>query len=237
MRSVESISHSASFDRKAVFENALHRRILDMSMAPGSAVDEVALSKEFGLSRSPVREVLRQLAGEGYIEMAANRAPRVAPLPSSAFKGFAQSCGLIYVATAHLAAANASAADVTRLRNTLQQLEGASQADNHQACAPLESALQLRIGLISENPFLTPSLKRLLIDHARIQQLIYRWQTRAAATADMGELTRCYARLIDAIASHDVSHTTHTCNRLIQLIHQRVDAYLSATTAVREAFN
>lgn len=54
-----------SIDRKAVLGEALRRRILSMELAPGAVVDELALCDEFGLSRPPVRELMRQMAAEG----------------------------------------------------------------------------------------------------------------------------------------------------------------------------
>ena len=48
----------------------LKRRILTLELAPGADVDEVALSTEYGISRTPLREVLRNLAGEGYLALA-----------------------------------------------------------------------------------------------------------------------------------------------------------------------
>ncbi|MBB3319626.1 transcriptional regulator GlxA family with amidase domain [Rhizobium sp. BK176] len=51
-----------------------------MELAPGAVLDEVALSEEFGLSRPPVRELMRQMAGEGFIELEANRAARVSSM-------------------------------------------------------------------------------------------------------------------------------------------------------------
>ena len=67
-------------DRKASLGLALRQRILTMELAPGAVLDEVALSEEFGLSRPPVRELMRQMAGEGYIELEANRAARVSSM-------------------------------------------------------------------------------------------------------------------------------------------------------------
>lgn len=61
---VDSNSADAPFDRKAVLGDALRRRILSMELAPGAVVDELALCDEFGLSRPPVRELLRQIAAE-----------------------------------------------------------------------------------------------------------------------------------------------------------------------------
>ena len=66
-------------DRKAVLGEALRRRILNMELTPGAVVDEQALCDEFGLSRPPVRELMRQLAAEGYIDLEANRAPACRP--------------------------------------------------------------------------------------------------------------------------------------------------------------
>ena len=39
-----------------------------MEIAPGSMLDESALSEEFGLSRTPLREVYQSMAGEGYLQ-------------------------------------------------------------------------------------------------------------------------------------------------------------------------
>ncbi len=72
---VQPTTGDAPLDRKGVLADALRRRILSMELAPGAVVDELAMCEEFGLSRPPVRELLRQIAAEGYIELEANRAP------------------------------------------------------------------------------------------------------------------------------------------------------------------
>ena len=52
-------------DRKAAPMETLQRRFLTTQIAPGAVLDEAALSEEFGLFRPPVRELMRQMAGEG----------------------------------------------------------------------------------------------------------------------------------------------------------------------------
>ena len=79
-------------DRKAALGDALRRRILTMQIAPGAVLDEVALSEEFGLSRPPVRELMRQMAGEGYIELEANRPARVTSMSYHALRDFFLGC-------------------------------------------------------------------------------------------------------------------------------------------------
>ena len=54
-------------NKKEVFYSDLKRRILTLELAPGCDMDEVALSKRYQISRTPLRDVMRTLAGEGYL--------------------------------------------------------------------------------------------------------------------------------------------------------------------------
>lgn len=49
-------------------------------MSPGSAVSEIALAKELGSSRTPIREALGQLVAEGLLEQTPNRGAVVVQL-------------------------------------------------------------------------------------------------------------------------------------------------------------
>ena len=49
-------------------------------LAPGARVPERALCERFGVSRTPLREVLKVLAAEGLVELRPNRGARVATL-------------------------------------------------------------------------------------------------------------------------------------------------------------
>jgi DNA-binding GntR family transcriptional regulator len=58
----------------------LRQRILRLDLAPGADIDELALVRQFKLSRTPVREGLLRLAHEGLVEIVPNRGARVAAL-------------------------------------------------------------------------------------------------------------------------------------------------------------
>jgi DNA-binding GntR family transcriptional regulator len=51
----------------------IEEQIATGELAPGSALDEVSLAERYGVSRTPVREALIQLATEGLIEMRPRR--------------------------------------------------------------------------------------------------------------------------------------------------------------------
>ena len=51
---------------------AIRMKILNQELAPGTRIVEQSLSKEFGISRGPIREALRQLEYEGVVEYTRN---------------------------------------------------------------------------------------------------------------------------------------------------------------------
>ena len=59
---------------------ALRERILLGRLEPGAAISEPALAREFGVSRSPLREALFALEGRGLVESAVGRGFAVRPL-------------------------------------------------------------------------------------------------------------------------------------------------------------
>src|SRR3954470_15834251 len=64
--------------------NALENLIAEGALAPGSRLDEETLSTQFGLSRTPVREALLQLASTGLVESRPRQSATVATLSVSA---------------------------------------------------------------------------------------------------------------------------------------------------------
>ena len=55
--------------RQATVIDEMRRRIGSGEFAPGDSLSEFALAEEFGVSRTPVREALKQLQTEGLVEI------------------------------------------------------------------------------------------------------------------------------------------------------------------------
>src|SRR5260370_7211070 len=58
----------------------LRECILDGTLTPGTKLSEVSLAKQLGISRTPLREVLRMLQEEGLVEIEPNQRTRVSGL-------------------------------------------------------------------------------------------------------------------------------------------------------------
>lgn len=66
MRALESTSRERAYDY-------IQHKIMDGELPPGSPVSDLSISREIGISRTPVREALSQLAKEGFVEQIPNR--------------------------------------------------------------------------------------------------------------------------------------------------------------------
>ena len=75
--------NGASLSLSEEAANILRRLILLERLPPGMPLTERELSDALGVSRTPLREAIKQLASEGLVEISASRRPRVAD-PSSA---------------------------------------------------------------------------------------------------------------------------------------------------------
>jgi DNA-binding GntR family transcriptional regulator len=59
---------------------ALREKIISGALPAGSRIDQNAVAEELGVSRMPVREALRQLDAEGFVELISHRGALVAKL-------------------------------------------------------------------------------------------------------------------------------------------------------------
>ena len=61
------MTNGAKSKKAIVYEN-LKKRIINHSLSPGEPLNESVLTKELGISKTPIREALQQLEKEGFVE-------------------------------------------------------------------------------------------------------------------------------------------------------------------------
>lgn len=209
-------SDVAPEDRKKVFIDELCRRVLSMDLAPGAALDELALVKEFGLSRPPIREVFRKIAAEGYIVLEANQAPRVTHVSDTALRDFFNAAPLVYDATMQLAARNSTPENVANLRQ-IQNRYRAGLDGNFDELLYLVDELYIELGSMANNGFLIPSLRRLLIDHARLEKTWHLNLTQHDSLRMRRIVCRLHNQIVDAIEQHNQRRVSHLVQRWMKV--------------------
>lgn len=188
--------------RKGNLYDDLKRQILTMELDPDSALDEIGLSERYGLSRTPTRDILRRLAGEGYVEIRENRGARVIPMNHSTLRNFFQVAPMVYAAIGRLAVQNFKPHQLAELKDAQKRFRAASVAEDGLAMVLENNRFHEIMGEMSGNVYLRPSLGRLLIDHARIGHTFFRPRNDDMKRR-LGLSVEHHDAFIAAIADHD----------------------------------
>lgn len=160
--------------KKQTCQESLIHRILTLDIQPGSTLDETILSEEYGLSRTPLREVFQKMAGDGYLVQNENRGTKVSSMDLTSMRNFFQSAPMIYASVARLAAENATRQQIDELKSVQINFRRAGEESESQEMAMYNHRFHHIIGEMAGSPYLSPSLNRLLIDHTRMSQMFYK---------------------------------------------------------------
>ncbi len=196
-------------DKQAIY-NDLKKQILTMSLEPGAALDEASLCKRYEISRTPLREILRTLAGEGCVDIVNNRGAYVSSMSHKVMRDFFVTAPMIYAAIGRLAAMNAKASQIQEIRNIQEKFRAAIDSGVSADMVYWNQSFHALMGEMADNPYLKPSYDRLLIDHARISQTFYRPRDPEMEQRMYSALAH-HDEMIDAIEAGD-------CERIVELI-------------------
>lgn len=186
---------------KHLIAETLKQRILSMEIAPGQVLDETELAQEFGISRTPLREIIQRLSGEGHLVPEKNRGAKVAPMDFATIRKFFQAAPMIYAATARLAAEQATSPQIEILKTIQLAYRKSIDAGDVIETAMRNHRFHEQIGEMAASPYLMPSLNRLLIDHTRISQTFYRARN-SNEKARVAEAANQHDAMIEAFERH-----------------------------------
>ena len=112
--------------RRALYQDVaerLRQQIFARELEPGSWIDEMKLSGEYGISRTPLREALKVLAAEGLVTMKLRRGAYVTEMSKDDVAQVYHLLALLESDAAGQVAAHASAAQRAELAGLHTQLE------------------------------------------------------------------------------------------------------------------
>lgn len=186
--------------------SALREDILTLRLAPGSAVDEQGIARQFGLSRTPVREALFMLSGEGLVRLLPNRSAIISPLTMENMNDYFDTLLILTRAVMVAAVHRAGPDDIAGLRPRLAAFRD-SLGGERAAIVLAQLDLLRAICRIGRNFFLDRFYPDCL-DYGRRTMLLHYFPEVTAA--ELEQLAEDYAAMVEAIAARD----TGACNRL-----------------------
>lgn len=151
----------------------LRDEILDLKLSPGSAIDEVQLAARFGMSRTPIREALVRLAGEGLIETLPNRSTMVSNIDFLGMPAYFDALVLMYRVTTRLAAQHHRADDLLLIRERQAEFSAAVAAQDALAMIATNADFHSAIAAAGRNAYYASFFDRLLGEGRRMLRLYY----------------------------------------------------------------
>lgn len=190
---------------KLVYDQ-LRDEILDLVLLPGSPIDEVQLAERFGMSRTPIREALVRLAGEGLVETLPNRSTMVANIDFLNLHTFFDAMTLMYRVTTRLAATYHRPADLKMIRKHQARFAAAVAAQDALGMIASNRDFHAAIADAGRNPYYASLFLRILDEGRRLLRLYYQsFNDRLPP-----EIVQEHEDIIDAITARD----TELCDRL-----------------------
>lgn len=122
--STSAIKRTAAPLRQEVTD-ALRRAIVTSAFTPGQRLTEATLCERFEVSRTVIREALRQLEAEGLVAMVPNRGPEVATLTVKDAESLYELRGALEALAGSLFAERATDAQCTALVACLNEVKAA----------------------------------------------------------------------------------------------------------------
>ncbi len=184
------------------------------------------MSKAYGISRTPLREVLQRLAGKGYVKIEAHRGAKVASMDIGTMRTFFQTAPMAYANIARLAAENRNTVQLDALKAAQHKFVDAIKGVDPSAAALCNHRFHAIIGEMAHNPYLMACLDCLLIDHTRLAQTFYRPGPaaesnliRKAAEQHDAMISAIEAREVQLVVDLTLQHWDLSRDRIERFVH------------------
>ncbi len=122
----ETNALSGRLKPRALYEEVaelLRQRIFSRDLEAGSWIDELKIAKDYGISRTPLREALKVLAAEGLVTMKVRRGAYVTEVSEQDLTEVYHLLSLLESDAAGMVATHATELQLDELKNIHEQLE------------------------------------------------------------------------------------------------------------------
>jgi len=188
-------------------------------LPPGAALDESDIARRFSVSRTPVREALRQLVASGLVEARAHRGAVVAQPSIDRLTGMFEAMAELEALCAGLAAERMTPAGRHRLEAVHEELRVLSYAGNPDRFHEVNERFHNTIYAGSQNDYIAEIT---LATRARVQPF------RRAQFRNLGRLAKSHAehdRVVVAILRGDRMGAAAAMRAHIELVRDEYELY------------
>lgn len=193
--------------------------IVQGRLLPGTALEEVDIAQKYGVSRTPVREAIRELAASGLVEARPHRSALVAMPSFERLRGMFEVMGELEAYCAGLAAVNMTTVERNALQATHDSLGELVRQGDPQRYHEINERFHAAIYLGSHNDYL---IEITLATRARLSPF------RRAQFRTLGRLARSHAeheQVVTAILRGDKAAAEIAMRGHITLVEDAYERY------------
>jgi DNA-binding GntR family transcriptional regulator len=188
----------------------LREEILDGSLSPGQRLQQTEIADRFGISRMPVRDVLRRLEEEGLVSFEGGRVARVASLDPEEVAEVYDIRMVLEELAARKAAPNITDEDLVELSRIEAQMEKAAERQDLGLYLELDRQFHLR----SYAPCQSPRLLRIISRYWATTQ-----HYRRAFSSRPGRIEHAieeHRQILARFEAHDVEGSAAMARQVLQ---------------------
>ncbi|MEP2428460.1 MULTISPECIES: GntR family transcriptional regulator [Sulfitobacter] len=201
----------------------LRDEILDLTLLPGSPIDEIRLSERLSMSRTPIREALVRLASEGLVTTLPNRSTVVSNIDFMNLHTFFDAMTLMYRVTTRLAAQFHTPADMAAIRARQAEFAKAVAAQDALSMIATNREFHAEIARAGRNPYYESLCLRLLDEGRRLLRMYY----QSFDDQLPNEYVQEHEDLVATIEARDVARADSLAGTHADQIVQQIQALIS----------
>lgn len=206
----------------------LRAEILSLTLAPGEVIDDVALCERLGLSRTPIREALSRLAGDGLVVQSPNRGFQVAPINLMETPRYTEALSLMQRAVLRCAALRRTNSDLERIEETYQAFVQAAKTANPNELTMSNRAFHVAIADACHNRYLADPYTRLLDQGMRMLSVPFAYDPDPidSLSAHTERVQDDHREMVEAIRARDAQRAEALGAEHAELFRSRFIKYL-----------
>ena len=220
---VRRVDRAAPYPDKLTRAEELRLQLADEivrgALPPGAALDETDIARRFNVSRTPVREALRQLVASGLVDSRAHRGALVARPSIERLNGMFEAMAELEALCAGLAAERMSPVERNRLEAIHEELRVLSHAGNPDRFHEVNERFHNTIYAGAQNDYIAEIT---LATRVRVQPF------RRAQFRNLGRLAKSHAehdRVVVAILRGDKTGAAAAMRAHIELVRDEYELY------------
>jgi DNA-binding GntR family transcriptional regulator len=212
-------------DRRTLAEELrlqLADEIIGGVLEPGATLDETNLARRFRVSRTPVREAIRQLAASGLVEARAHRGALVARPSADRLLGMFEAMAELEALCAGLSAERMTSAERRAFEVSHEQLRALTQVGDPQSFHEANEAFHGMIYAGAHNSYLA---EMTIATRVRVQPF------RRAQFRNLGRLAKSHVEhdcIVTAIMRGDREGATVAMRAHIMTVREEYEIYAGA---------